>query len=168
MPENELECVIRGVLTGDERKNALEFAAHLRENGMEFEAAPNGYWRDKPYWHVKYCGEYVCFVFIHGSPAKYPGEPEGWIVWTDDSDSTWFSNFPLEDRVREIAWEKVDLCVNCTPNGPCAGGRRRTIFGRDFDHVCRTAMMFLNPDAEAVACLKKLVEIRRADILAKL
>ena len=167
MPIQKMEDIIREVLTGDAQKNALEFAMHLRKNGMTFEKAQNGYWKDKPYWHIKYRDQYVCFVFVHGSPAKYVDEPEGWTIWTDDSESNWFSDYPLDEPMKQVAWNHVDVCGNCTPGGPCAGGTRKTIFGKDFDHVCRTTMVFINPDLKALACLKKLVEIRKEDILSK-
>ena len=166
MPEQLMEQVIHTVLTGDARKNALEFVAHLRANDLLLERVEDGYWKDKPYWRIQYKDASVCFVFIHGSPARYPGEPEGWMIWTDDSGSDWFADEPLDASLRETAWEHVDFCGQCTPDGPCAGGSRKTIFGKAFDHVCRTPMLFLNPDRKALDCVKKLVEIRKADILS--
>ena len=67
--------------------------------------------------------------------------------------------------MKEIAWANVDICGNC---GYCAGGTRKTIFGREFDKVCITPMSFLSPDDETLACVKKLIEIRKNDILMNL
>ena len=103
---------------------------------------------------------------IHGSPAKYSDEPEGWTVWTDESGSDCDANDRLDEQTREIAWEHVDECAKCSPNSPCFGGRAQTLFGKTIDHVCRTQMIFINPDVEALQCLKKLVAIRQEDILS--
>jgi hypothetical protein len=44
-------------------------------------------------------------------------------------------------------------------------GTTKTIFGKTFDNVCRTAFRFDNPTAEAVECVMKLAEIRKIDIV---
>jgi hypothetical protein len=96
-----------------------------------------------------------------GSEEK-PG-PGPWTIWSDDSGSTCFENFPLDDRIKEIAWKNVDICKNC---GGCnlGTGTSKIIFGREFDNVCRTTMKFINPDVKTLECLKKIVEIRKNDI----
>jgi hypothetical protein len=161
MPEQQIENYIADVLTGDAKKNALEFATYLRASEMQFERG-KGYWEDKLYWLIKYKAEYVCFILINGSEDKT--EPEGWIIWSDDSDSNCLANFPLGEHMKEIAWKHVDVCGNC---GGCdkPGGSRKTIFGKEFNNVCRTAMRFINPDVEALECAKKMVELRKNDIL---
>ena len=160
MPEQRIENFIGEVLTGDARKNALDFFAYLWANEMLFERG-KGYWEDKIYWMVKYKDEYVCFILV-GSEDKT--EPESWIIWSDDSDSNWFTDFLVDERIKEIAWKNVDICGNC---GGCnnPGGTRKIIFKKEFNNVCRTAMKFINPDVEALECAKKMVEIRKNDIL---
>jgi hypothetical protein len=160
MPEQKIENFIGEVLAGDAQKNALEFVAYLRTGEMLFERG-KGYWEDKLYWMIKYKDKYVCFLLINGAEDKT--EPEGWIIWSDDSDSNWFTDFPLDDRIREIAWKNVDVCANC---GGCKnpGGTRKTIFGKEFDKVCITTMKFINPDAETLECVKKMIEIRKNNI----
>ena len=161
MPEQKIEDSIRNVLAGDAQKNALEFASYLWAGCMLFERG-KGYWEDKHYWMIKYKDAYVCFILINGAEDKI--EPEGWTIWSDDSDSAWYTNVPLDERMKEIAWKHVDFCGKC---GGCGhpGGSRKTIFGKDFDNVCITTMKFINPDAEALACVKKMVELRKNDIL---
>jgi len=156
------EHAIRRRLGADARQNALALAAWLRAGGMRFERCHEGYWADKFYWLIKYKDEYVCFIAING--AAYETEPEGWIIWSEDSGSTCFEDFPLDERTREIAWSHVDVCGNC---GFCAGGTRKTIFGKEFNNVCRTPMIFANPDAETLECVKSIVEIRKDDIVCK-
>jgi len=161
MPGLEIEKSIGEVLGMDARQNALELVGYLRANEMQFERG-TGYWEDKLYWMIKYKDEYVCFILLNGLEDKT--EAEGWTVWSDDSGSHGFADFPLDERMREIAWKHVDVCAHC---GSCKnpGGTRKRIFGKAFDNVCITAMKFENPDAEAVECVKKIAEIRKNDIL---
>jgi hypothetical protein len=108
------------------------------------------------------------FVFTCGAfPAKYIGEPEGWIIWSDDSDSNWYTDTLRGESVKEIAWENVDICGKCSPGSLCFGGICKTIFGKTFDNVCRTTFRFDNPSCEAVECAKRLVEIRINNIHEK-
>ena len=160
MAEQKIEDFINEVLTGDAQKNALDFAAYLRANEMLFERG-KGYWEGKLYWLIKYKNKYVCFILI-GTEEK-PG-PGPWTIWSDDSSSNWFEDFPLDERIKEIAWKNVDFCGNC---GGCRSktGTRKTIFGKEFNNVCRTTMRFIDPDVEALECVKKMVELRKNDIL---
>ena len=158
MPEQKIENFIGDVLIGETQKNALEFVAYLRANEMLF-VRGNGYWEDKLYWMIKYKDEYVCFILINGSEKK----DEPWIIWSDDSGSSWFADFSLDEHMKEVAWKNIDFCANC--GGDCSPGAHKTIFGKEFNNVCRTAMRFINPDVEALECVKKLVEIRKSDIL---
>ena len=164
MPEQTIENYIVEILTGDEQKNALEFAAYLRASEMLFERG-KGYWEDKLYWLIKHKTEYICFILINGSEDK--SEPEGWTIWSDDSGSNCFEGFPLDEHMKEVAWKHVDVCGNC---GGCSNprGTRKMIFGKEFNNVCRTTMRFTNPDVETLEFMKKMVEIRKNDILGNI
>jgi hypothetical protein len=155
--EQRIENHILDVLIGDAQKNALDFVAYLRENEMLFERG-KGYWEDKLYWMVMYKNEYVCFILVNGSEEK----TEPWTIWSDDSGSNWFEGFPLDEHIKKIAWENVDFCAKC---GSCRGGTHKTIFGKEFDKICRTTFKFNNPDVPVLKCVKKMVEIRKNDIL---
>jgi hypothetical protein len=160
--EQRIENYIFDVLIGDTQKNALDFVAYLRANEMLFEKG-KGYWEDKLYWMIKYKDEYVCFILVNGyGSVGDKTEPEGWIIWSDDSGSNWFENFHLDDYIKKIAWDNVDFCAKC---GSCSGGTSKTIFGKAFDKICRTTFRFNNPDVQALKCVKKMVELRKNDIL---
>jgi hypothetical protein len=161
MPEQRIEIFISEILAGEAQQNALAFTSYLRANEMQFERG-KGYWENKLYWLIKYKNEYVCFILINGSEDKT--EPEGLTIWSDDSGSNCFEDFPLDEQMKEIAWKNVDICRNC---GGCGnpGGSRKIIFGKEFNNVCRTTLRFTNPDAEALEFMKKMVEIRKKDIL---
>ncbi|GHU73557.1 hypothetical protein AGMMS49992_12540 [Clostridia bacterium] len=159
MPETSIENAIRETLSADAQNNALAFVAHLRTHDAQFERGA-GYWSDKRYWMVKHSGEYLCFMLINGSGGlMHKDEPEGWIIWSDDTGKVeWFANYPLDEHTKAIAWANVDYCGHC--GGRCDGGFHKTIFGKEFDNVCNTTFRFDNPDAEAVECAKRLIEIR--------
>ena len=146
MTEPEIEKLTGEALTGDARKNALEFISYLKANEMSFERGI-GYWEDKLYWLIKYKGEYVCFILISG--AEDPGNP--WTIWSDDSDCNCFEKFPLDEHIKEFAWKSIDFCENCG-NG-CNPGKRKTIFGKAFDNVCRTAIPRPAKISPVFACL---------------
>jgi len=157
MLKKSIEKAIKRNLRGENFKNALDFTAFLRANKMAF-VREGGYWKDKLYWSVKYKDEYVCFILIG---VEYPGEaPDRWVIWAAH-EANCFEDFPLDERMKEIAWANVDICGGC---GHCAGGARKMLFGREFDNVCLTSMSFSNPDAGTLAFMKKMVGIRRGDI----
>lgn len=143
-----IDHYITAKLNGDAGQNALNLVAHLTSQGMSFERG-TGYWEDKLYWYVKFNDEFVCFILINENE---------WTVWSDDSGADSYADFPLDEDMKEIAWQYVDFCGNC---GSCGGGTKKTIFGKEFDNVCRTTFRFDNPDNLAVGCLKKLTEIRK-------
>ncbi|MCL2189957.1 MAG: hypothetical protein FWC16_13350 [Defluviitaleaceae bacterium] len=157
MSEQSIDYFINETLTREAQKNALNFTAYLRTDGLLFERCLYGFWEDKLYWIVKYKGETVCQIFVNGY------EEGGWVVWSDDSGINSFKDFPLDEHTKEIAWMNVGFCGK----GGCCNemGTRQLVFGKEYENVCLAILRFDNPNAEAVACLKKMVEIRKADIV---
>lgn len=160
----EIVGIIDDVLTGDARKNALELTAFLSENEMKFERG-KGYWDDKRYFMIKYKDEYMCFILINGyGSVRHRDEPEGWIIWSDTSDSSdsqWYENTLLDEHTKEIACLNIDYCANCSPGSPCYGGMCKTIFGKEYNGVCCTTFRFDNPNDKEVECVKKLLELKK-------
>ena len=158
MNEKVIEDFIIEHLVDDTQKYALEFVAYLRENEMQFYRDTGGYWKDKLYWWVKCKEVYFCFILINGY------EDGHWGIWFEDGDSDCYANYPVSERIKEIAWANVDLF-----KGDCGGwqceGLRKVIFGKLFESLYRTLMFFDNPNNQAVECMKKLVEIRKSEIL---
>jgi len=158
-----IENDIRDALAGDARKNALAFIAFLHNNKMQFERG-GGYWKGKLYWCFSYMGESVCYILLLSSTSTVDST-EPWVVWTDDSSSKWFEDYPLDDQSKKTAWDNIDFCGNngeaC---GGCTGRTRKAIFGKDFNNVCGTTFRFNNPNEDAVKCMMKLVTIRKRDI----
>lgn len=163
MSEWKIEDCIRNLLTEDTQKNALDFVDYLKVNEMTFERG-KGYWENQFYWLIKYQKEYVCFILIDGKDSEEKFAPL--TVWSDDSDSNWFTDSIPDEHIKKIAWEHVDFCENC--GGDCRPGKHKIIFGKEFSNVCRTTMRFINPDFAEWECVKKMVEIRKNDILKKI
>lgn len=159
MAGKRMEEWIKEVLQGDAQKNALDFAAFLREKNAVIPEA-------ETYWEIKYNGDCVCFLWIDGAD----GIPGPWTIWSAQVPGTWaawggrnYEDFPLDQRMKEIAWENVNVCGNC---GGCGnvGGTRKTVLGKEFEHLCNSTMAFTAPNAEALECAKKMVEMRLKDI----
>ena len=159
MPNKTIESNISEILTGDMRKNASEFVAALRANGIEFTRG-GGYWADKGYWLAMFGGEFVCSFLI--GPEELGQNANSFIIWSDNCGTGWYENAELDEQTRETAWRNVDFCGGC---GFCSGGTRKTIFGREFDNVCITAFRFDNPDEISVRCAMEMVTLRKNDIM---
>jgi hypothetical protein len=159
MNSQSVESHINKSLTGVAAQNALDLVAYLEEQNMQFELSTTDYWRDKQYWYVKYQNKFVGFILINGyNPVKDETEPEGWVFWSDNYNSSLFADFTLEESTKEIAYKHVDI-------GTCGGGLTVNLFGQVFTPVCNgTTFRFDNPNIEELVALKKLVDIRKLDI----
>lgn len=157
----EIEAVIGEVLTGDAQQNALDFVAHLRANDIPLEPSDN-------YWDVQYGGKSVCFIMILDSDEA----PGPWTIWSDQEPGSWTTwpggedgaDIPVDEHTRDVAWAHVNPCASC--GGDCSPGTRKTVLGKAFDGLCNSALAFTNPDAEGLACAKKMVDARKKDIMA--
>lgn len=150
-----LENYIEENLTDEAQKTALEFINYLRANGLEF-VKDNGYWKDKIYYLIKYRNECICFIAI-----KDPDEPKNlWTIWSDDSMA--YEDSSVEEDIKNIAWKYVDHCGNC---GSCGGGKHKIVFGKSFEKICGCTFRVDNPKASDLPFLKKMVELRKNDIL---
>ncbi len=159
MSSPSIKSHINNSLTGEGLKNALDFVVYLEGQGMQFELSTTDYWREKQYWYVKYHNKFVGFILLNGyDPVKDETEPEGWIFWSDNYNSSIFTDFPLEKSLKEVVYKHVDI-------GTCGGGLTVNLFGQVFTPVCNgTTFRFDNPGSEEIVVLKKLVDIRKLDI----
>ena len=153
-PEN----LVRETFPADTRGRVLKFLACLRAAGAAFERC-GGYWAGQYYWMVSYLDEPVFYLLVNGTGDEARFAPL--TVWTDDSGSLWLEDVPLDGREKELCLEHVDVCEGC---GSCSGGRVKTICGREFEDVCRTALRFVDPGAEELELLQRLAELRLSDI----
>ena len=157
MNELNIKDYIRRELPTDDRDIALDFVAYLEENHMTFYKDNCDCWKDKIYYWVKYGEKCVCFIAIND-----PDEPENrWTVWSDDMESELLEKYPVGNEVKERARQHIDHCGNC---GSCGGGRRKVVFGREFDKVCGCTFRVDNPAFDDLPFLKIMAEIRIKEI----
>lgn len=144
----EIEDVLGTVLPSDALKNALNLIAFLRENKLK------PAWSATNVWKVTYKTYTVCFLRVYGA-AEYHGLQEGtWHVIPFIGE---YEASALSDECKEIVWEKKRTCENC---GICSL-QLGHVFGREYDHACEKSIVFTNPDARDVECIKRLIELRR-------
>lgn len=156
---NSIEDFINRELTNRDKEIALSFVKFIRKNDLIF-VRDMDFWKDKIYYLVKVRDKCVCFISIND-----PDEKENrWTVWSDDMDSDFLDTVCIEERLKELAWKHVDYCGHC---GSCGGGRRKSIFGKTFDNVCGCTFRIDNPNYDDLEFMKKMIEIRKAEIFKK-
>lgn len=152
-----LENDIRNRLSESDQRIALDFIRFLSEHHLVFHKDNGACWQNKIYYWVQSGNQCVCFLAV-----KDPDEPNNaWTVWSDDMSSERLSNDEAENRIKEIAWKHIDHCGHC---GSCGGGRKKTVFGKEFHDVCGCTFRVDNPNYEDLIFLKKMVEIRMDEI----
>ena len=146
MTNEHTETTIRDVLCGDTLENALDFLAFLRANEMN---------AGGEHGSVSYKGECVAYMHLDDS-EQMPGP---WTIWTEGDYSRERADVPMSGQMKQIAWNHVNFCTSCG----CGSqpGQRKTILGREFEHVCNADMAFYLPDAQALACVKQLLTMRK-------
>jgi len=139
----------------EERTNALDFIAHLRANEMEIPLLdPAGGMID-----VGYKGEGVITMELEA-----PGTGDTALVSFISIPSAWTKpDAQADERFKEIVWEHLRHC-EINDCGDCSPGLSLTIFGKQFDNICKSSLMFDNPAGEALECAKKAVDARINEI----
>jgi len=145
---NEIIKTIKSSLSGDTQKNALDFTTFLESNNFTINGA-----------EVSYNGNVICYMHLDDGD-NYPSP---WTIWTEGDYSKENKNVPIDDNIKDIAWEHINYCGAC--GGVCNPGTQKIIFGKTFDNVCSADMAFYKPDSEALECLKKLLLMRKEDII---
>jgi len=83
-------------------------------------------------------------------------------MWFGENNIGEHSEIPIDEYIKEFAWKHVSPCGNygkeCTP------ATNTKVFGKVFENTCQSNLLLVNPDAEAVKCMKKLVDIKVNDI----
>ena len=158
MFEQEMEHVIKEALKGDAQKNALEFAVFLSDNEITCLRETTGYWADKIYFICNYKDQSVCYIAIN----EY--ENNSWYITGDDSGTNWYENADLDEPLKEILWENIDICRDRSSCGACGNPgmmSSKKIFGKEFDNVCPVTIKFTNPGMVTVECMKKVFGVRK-------
>ena len=151
---------LKAKLTGDNLKHALDFASYW---GTDDVTAESGNFCGS----VKYKGEDVCYIKVGGFEDS---NLDHWVIWSiHDADIAETSDSPVDERIKEGFWANVNHCGHYLSGGKECGcgkqpGSRKAIFGKDFDNVCNSDIVFTNPDVEVLACAKAMVDLRKKSI----
>jgi hypothetical protein len=141
----ELEDVMRDVLHGDALSNALDFAAFLRTNGISI--IPHNYGEG---WAIGGEVESSTGYLLLGSEDQLHGP---WTFWFNSRD---FED-TADETLKETAWANANLCSKCHDGwGECRGGEK-VIFGKQYDNLCHSPLMFKDPDTKTLENMKKLL-----------
>ncbi|MDE7279263.1 MAG: nucleotidyltransferase domain-containing protein, partial [Oscillospiraceae bacterium] len=157
MAEMNIKDYINRELSSADREIALRFVHYLEDNHLTFYKDNCDCWKDKIYYWVKLEDKCICFIAVNDPDEK----DNRWTVWSDDMGSEWLEKSHYADEIKETAWKHVDHCGNC---GSCGGGRRKVIFGKEFNDVCGCTFRVDNPDLEDLLFLEKMTEIRIKEI----
>ena len=143
--DTRVEDVMKNILRGETLKNALDFIAFMRASGFttDDEYGNNFYYMGEP-------GN----VLLCWNNEKYPeGE---WGIF--NSPIREYGGLPLDESLKEFSRANVRICTGeCgCPTWPRGGNQ--TVFGKEYQHLCSSVIVFMVPDAEALEKIKKLVE----------
>jgi len=143
-PPLAIEDAIREKLAGDTRRNALDYVAFLRSHGLPLNANEDG-------WFVGgWFGSSIAFLVIRG----HGKEEEPWAVCLFSCD--FGGDGSADDGLKEAAWAHARPCKKCHEGWNNCGRADRTIFGRGFEALCLSPVVFENPDAETLESARKL------------
>ena len=150
-----IENTINEKLTGEARKNALDFITFMREN--EFSCDWSGVDNDI-LWTPAYKGEGFGNITVAPEWSK---ENDGFILWIGPVCD--FENSGSADNdLKEFAWAHVVTCPQkkYCGEGYCGAGKNHwKIFGKEYESTCHAPLSFFNPDAKAFKHIKKLMLI---------
>jgi hypothetical protein len=141
----KIEDVINNVLSGETKKNAMDFIGCLMENKISLENLK------ETLWNVKFKDKCI-YICVDGVMEK----PGPWTIWFEGDYSKESDKISFDLNLKEIAWKNVNFCASC--GGKCSPGKQATIFDKNFDKVCGSVMAFTNPDIETMKCAKMLVK----------
>jgi len=150
MSEQSVKDEINEFLKGEALKSALDFMAFLKENEM----IAGGH-----HGEVSYKNNTMCFINI-GKGSEFP---DPWTIYIEGDYNTIYGDVSVDKRLKKIVWANIHSCGSCSG---CSPGKTIEIFGKEFKNVCCNAgLAFYMPNTGALECVKKLLEMRKLEIL---
>ena len=130
------------------QKQHIDFCRFLNDNG--FTVKPEDHTEnDVSGWIILYMTECVGHTNYASTGV--------WIDACDFGDSDY-----ADDVLKEITRDHVRVCEHFSSGGKqCGCGRQpgfsKTVFGKKHDNLCFASLEFMNPDAETLEYIKKLM-----------
>jgi hypothetical protein len=149
----KLEGKIKRALSGDMLKNALDFVAYMKANEMTLDIVTTVF---------SFLGKEVCCLTLDGN--SHPAGP--WSIYWMEYDIYEQDDFKVDEQLKKFALDHIHFCsTGHCDNSP---GKPRMIFGNQYENVCYCCLQFCMPDAEALENIKKLVELRKHNIITEI
>ena len=150
MVEKSIENAINEKLSGESQKNALNLAAFLQANNMTLDANEDGVG-----WAVGgTIGNSVGYMLVNGI-ANDPSTPGPWTLWFNSCNFN--DDGSVSEELKETARMHASPCGKCHAGWETCGGGNRNIFGKEFEKLCHSPLMFNEPTAEVLEDIKKLL-----------
>jgi len=146
MSENKtVERKLQENLSGEALSNALDLVAYLKNMGMTADDGDRFYYK----------GEMMC-IFVSFKNEEHPNG----VLMIFDCPLSGHDGFPIDETVQEFTQAHVNNCGGC--GGDCGHKERaatKAIFGKECENLCSSEVCFFNPDTEAVAKIKILMDL---------
>jgi len=152
-----IEELINLKLKGYAHKNVADLITHIREDDDIFTISTCEY-NEESTWSGCNISD-LGYIVINGTD-EIPGP---WTFWFNASNLGEHSKSPIDEHVKEFAWNHVSPCGKCIHE--CNATADTIILGKKFENTCQSNLIFVNPDAEAIEFMKKLVDIKKVDIV---
>jgi len=153
---------IKQILSGDAQKNALDFTAFLKANGIMFDYNADES-EKKAVLNGAVCGvvgESIGYLSINGE-TECPGP---WTFWFNSCDFA--GSGDVDEAFKNAVWAFTSSCVRCANDNweQCRGDGKRTILGKEFENQCHSPLMFCDPDAKTLAHMKTFLMYLKPEI----
>jgi len=164
-----IEDIIPECLNGQMRKIAMDFVAYLRANKMK------PMWQGLNTWGAKDKGIVLYSIMLHVGKGYYGrvGDLPSWGITLNPIHMNTYEGRIVHEGLQNFILDNVFYCVHsgrsdssgegCNPNKRCAGGRDRTILGKELKALCgcRSLTWVWDPDNAAIHGIKRLLELEQ-------
>jgi len=165
-----IEDVLPHFLDGEALRNALDFAAYLREN------------KTKPSWkfHNSWCavnkGKIYCYIRLSAPNREagfyHPNHPDekswerSWCITPWLSNLAKYEHLITDDVDKKIIADNLYGCVPYCRKNNCAPKKRITVCGTEIVRYCHgmldnRSLWVVNPDKTEIDSIKKLLELEK-------
>jgi len=148
--KNTIENKLKDTLSGELLTNALDLVDYLKKMGMTNGTEPG----DTRFY---YKGELMCLFM----PFEDEWNPDGGL-WIFDGPLNGHDEFPIDESIQEFVRASVKKCENCGGDDGCGHEQRgatKMIFGKEYDNLCSSEVMFADPDVDAMEKIKRLMDL---------
>ena len=139
----KIDEVAAKLLDGEKLERLLDFVAWIKKNKLSLAKAYGNVWK------INNKGKTIGRIGVNLQGAYNAG---AWNIGFN-LDGLHDGNLLADERSKEIAWANVNTCKG----GGCLQRPCRTILGREFDRVCHGGLMFWNPGAADMECVRQLI-----------